>query len=333
VLANNKYDLATARETSPAFAAREIAAESLRNGIYDQLENYGIDGVRELRQDQGSLIKIRNAAHNQIFNEGRTVRGTGRSGLGGRIVRGVGKAAGASIGGAAGSTLGPGGTIGGAVVGGEIGSSIANSLAPGDLTKGGLIENSFKHRVATDEPGTVKVNLQAPPDAAPAKGQKELITNPSTLFDVRQTDLADAAGPLDKAVAQSNREKPYQAVVDDPNATAAEKAIAKTAINQLRKTAPNRSTIKPSAPEGPPSPTKQFLEKNLEAELKEKASIYQAVIDDPRRYGNSESRSPSPDIEDICSSDEKENGWYGRVSRELVLTNGTIIGTLFVQGE
>jgi len=79
-LKKNNYDLAAARAADPAFAAKEAAAESLRDGVYNKLEARGITGVRELRQDEGALIKIRNAAERQIYSGEKAVAGTGDNG-------------------------------------------------------------------------------------------------------------------------------------------------------------------------------------------------------------------------------------------------------------
>lgn len=80
MLKRNNYDVATARQADPGFAAREEAAAALRDGIYHQLEARGINGIRALRQDEGAVISIRNAAERQIFNAERRVSGTGTQG-------------------------------------------------------------------------------------------------------------------------------------------------------------------------------------------------------------------------------------------------------------
>jgi hypothetical protein len=59
ILKRNNYDQATALATDPGFAARQAASEALRNGIYDGLDENGVPGVRQLRLDEGSLIKLR----------------------------------------------------------------------------------------------------------------------------------------------------------------------------------------------------------------------------------------------------------------------------------
>lgn len=143
ILRRNNYDVATARATDPGFAAREAAAESLRNGVYDQLENNGVQGIRDLRVDEGSLIKIRNAAQNQVFSGAKTVSGTGSSGavrqVGKALVKAGATAAGAQVGGVPGAILGAG-----------AGESAGSLLTPGNLTRDALIERSFS--VPTSQP-------------------------------------------------------------------------------------------------------------------------------------------------------------------------------------
>jgi hypothetical protein len=136
VLKKNSYDVATARAADPGFAAREAAAESLRNTIYDQLDAQGMKGVDQLRRDEGSIIKIRNAAQNQIYNGDRIVGSTAQTGP----VRQVGKAlvkAGATAAGSA--TFGPAG----AIVGAGAGDVAGNLLTPQGLTRDALVERSF----------------------------------------------------------------------------------------------------------------------------------------------------------------------------------------------
>jgi hypothetical protein len=80
VLAQNGYKVAVARASDPAFAAREAAAESLRDGIYKQLAANGMPEAQALRLDEGSLIKLRNAAQSQIYNGDKMVRSTAQTG-------------------------------------------------------------------------------------------------------------------------------------------------------------------------------------------------------------------------------------------------------------
>jgi hypothetical protein len=155
VLKKNGYDVATARAADAGFAAREAAAESLRNGIYQQLEAEGVKGVAELRQNEGSIIKIRNAAQNQTFNGDKIVRSTAQTGP----VRQVGKAlvkAGAAAAGSA--TFGPAG----AVVGAGAGDVAGNLLTPHGLTKDALVERSFSSPVMKQAPAPNGKSVPAP---------------------------------------------------------------------------------------------------------------------------------------------------------------------------
>src|ERR1700739_2604401 len=150
ILRRNSYDVYTARSTDPGFAAREAASESIRNGVYDQLEANGIPGIRDLRLDEGAIIKIRNAAQNQVFNGAKTVSGTGSSGAvrqGGKaLVKAGATAAGAELGG-----------VPGAIVGAGAGESAGSLLTPGNLTRDALIERSFS--VPTTKPPAFPVRV------------------------------------------------------------------------------------------------------------------------------------------------------------------------------
>jgi hypothetical protein len=139
-LKKNNYDVATARKADPAFAAREAAAESLRNGIYDQLEAQGMPEARQLRQDEGSLIKIRNAAQNQIFNGDKIVASQAAPHPAAAIAAKAAPSIGASIGGGVGG--GPG-----AFIGERAGEAAAKMLLPERLTRNAFIERSFSGQV------------------------------------------------------------------------------------------------------------------------------------------------------------------------------------------
>ncbi len=146
--AKNNYDQAQARVSDPAYAAREAAADSLRQGIYGRLADRGIQDVYKLRQDEGSLIAIRNAAQNQIFNGDKNVAGTGANSQSAKVIQnlvrtggmGTGAALGAHLGGAEGATAG-------AIIGGGAGEAINRAMFPGNLTRDALIERSFSKPV------------------------------------------------------------------------------------------------------------------------------------------------------------------------------------------
>lgn len=141
VLRKNNYDISTAYMTDPAFAARQVAANSLRNMVYDALEKRGLPNARQLRLDEGSLIKVRNAAENQIFNAQKQVRATKPS-LGRKVAQKTMGIAGAMGGAAVGETVGH--PIAGATIGHEVGTHAAQALAPEHLTRDELVARSFE---------------------------------------------------------------------------------------------------------------------------------------------------------------------------------------------
>ena len=142
--AKNNYAQAQARVTDPGYAAREAASQALRDGIYDKLDERGIPGIRDLRQDEGSLIAIRNAAQNQIFNGEKAVGGTGANSVTGKVGKSL--VQGSTVGGGAilGGYLGgyPGAAAGG-IIGTGLGEAINRVAFPGNLTRDALIEKSF----------------------------------------------------------------------------------------------------------------------------------------------------------------------------------------------
>ena len=144
ILRKNSYDVATARAADPGFAAREIAAQSLRTGIYDALDLRGAQGVRALRQDEGSIIALRNAAERQIYAGGKNVAGTGTNvfarkaaALGVRSVPGMPAV---------------------------MADPIAALIAPPSLTRDALVEKGFANRV----PGAVPNVPTLPNPAMPS---------------------------------------------------------------------------------------------------------------------------------------------------------------------
>ncbi len=178
ILKQSGADVSNARTVDPTFAAREAASEALRNGIYEQLESRGISGVRQLRQDEGALIKIRNSA-NRLVNAGdRPVGGTGKNTLGAKVARVAATGAGA----AAGSPFGAIGSGVGAVLGSEFGKT----FAPANLTRDALIERAFSKVGKTP----VKTYPSVPPDA-PIAGQ---LAAPATPLPTGRPDASFARG-------------------------------------------------------------------------------------------------------------------------------------------
>ncbi len=140
-LSKNNYKLEAARASDPAFAAREAAAESLRNGIYGKLQQRGIQGVQDLRQDEGALIAIRNAAQDQIFSGEKTVSSSAQTGIGRQTAAALTKA----------TATGAGATLGGApgaIIGAGAGELAARFFTPEALTRNELAARSFSKQVA-----------------------------------------------------------------------------------------------------------------------------------------------------------------------------------------
>lgn len=141
LLKKNSYDVSTARQADPGFAAREAAAKSLRDGIYQQLEARGIQGVRELRQDEGALIAIRNASERQMFNAEKRVSGTGSNGPVRRVIADV-------------TRIAP-----------KVGPYIADVVAKPNQTRDQLVRRAFELRHPAPTPRMPEI-----PDDAPIRG-------------------------------------------------------------------------------------------------------------------------------------------------------------------
>lgn len=198
--AKNNYDLANMRQTDPAFAAREALANSLRDGVYGKLEERGIPGVRELRKDQGALIKLRNAAEARKFQGEAKVAGTES---GGKLRRAIGRvtklgatAKGAAMGGPA-----------GAIVGEELGQAAQNLIAPGRSTRNELLVRAFNK---PQTPGSKFPSIPARPAISGELGAGATIT-PEAGLSV-QTPAEITAQSAATAAAQ----KPNVRVVRDP---------------------------------------------------------------------------------------------------------------------
>lgn len=154
-LAQNNYKTAAVRASDPAFAAREAAAESLRDQIYSQLSANGMPDAQQLRLDEGSLIKIRNAAQNQIFNADKKVGGTGASGVVPKIAKGIAQA----------GLTGAGAYVGGwpgAIVGREIGNTIGPAFNTENMTRNALIDRSFSNAKPVPTPAPVGTQNTVP---------------------------------------------------------------------------------------------------------------------------------------------------------------------------
>lgn len=235
VLKKNNYDVATARATDAGFAAREAAAESLRNGIYDQLEAHGIEGVKEMRQDEGALIRLRDAAQRQVFNGDKVVRGSGQASTAQKVAGKVAKTATTALGAGGGALVaGPGGAIVGGGIGAGVGELAERAIAPADISRDALIERSFGKKAATGAPTEPTVNLKAPEPKPAPKGQQELNLGPQDLFGVSQTPAVDQS-TINQVMMGSAKAKPFRTVLEDPAATIEEKIEAARQLDKLGK--------------------------------------------------------------------------------------------------
>lgn len=171
VLAKNNYDVSTARATDPAFAAREAAAESLRDGIYNQLAANGMPNAGQLRLDEGSLIKVRNAAQNQIFNGDKVVQSTAQTGPLRRIGAGITKLAATGVGA---EIAGPAGAIAGKTAG----DIAARAFLPQALTRNELVERSFSKPVASPVPRSAPAPVSLPAAAVSSTAAQPNLSSP-----------------------------------------------------------------------------------------------------------------------------------------------------------
>jgi len=178
VLNANKGDIDLARSTDPGFAAREAVANSLRNGIYDELDGMGfkmtgIKDSRALRADEGSLLQVRKAAQKQEFNGEKPVAGTEKGGAirkkAGAVAKAGLRTGGATLGA---KVAGPIGAAGGEMAG-DFAGGIAEKLIRGEkLTREELIQNAFEP--APTQPGAA-VNPRAVAGASAGnEGQQEI---------------------------------------------------------------------------------------------------------------------------------------------------------------
>jgi hypothetical protein len=169
ILKKNNYDRATARASDPGFAAREIAAKSLRDGTYDALEQRGTTGVKELRQHEGAVIKFRNAAEAELPRADQVVGATKKLGTAQKVGRTAARVAGAAGGAALGGPLGAGA---GSIVAGDIADRAIGSEG---LTRDQLAERAFKVKTS-DFIGYPKTNLRAIPEKQVPSGTQLPLT-------------------------------------------------------------------------------------------------------------------------------------------------------------
>jgi hypothetical protein len=212
VLKRNFWDVATALKADPEFAARYAAAESLRDGIYGALEEKQIEGVREARQDEAAIIRVKNAADKQIAKSEMKIRGTSDVGVVRRTAaKGVETAS--KVGGAViGTTVGH--PVVGYEVGKQVGTKLGQIIAPTDLTRNQLVAQSMEletgGRLPKEITGTglppVRPEFELPP------GLREAYTPPQREFTDLHNELATHYG---EPVTQSTYRELEQRFLED----------------------------------------------------------------------------------------------------------------------
>jgi hypothetical protein len=141
VLKKEFWDVATALKVDPEFAARYAAAESLRDGIYEALEKKGVQGVREARQDEAAIIRVKNAASKQILKGEAVVHGSNKVGITRKLTAGAVRRGAGIAGFAIGSQIGHP-YLGYGILEGAS-EPLSRFINPGDLTRNQLIERSM----------------------------------------------------------------------------------------------------------------------------------------------------------------------------------------------
>lgn len=137
IMSKNNYDRANARAADPGFVAREAATQALRDGVYNQLEDRGIQGVKQLRMDEGAVMSVRDAAQYHYYNADKSVAGTGSNSIPAKVARIVVPTTSAAIGAHYGGTLG-------AATGAVLGDRLTAAVTPANLTRDALIGRAFK---------------------------------------------------------------------------------------------------------------------------------------------------------------------------------------------
>lgn len=238
VLKKNSYDMATARATDPGFAAREAAAESLRNGTYDQLAARGIGGsgggdnisIQEMRQNEGSLIKVRNALQNQLLNGEKSISNSSSQNILQKVVdytvpKGL-------------RTILP--------------AKVDAGINPPNLTRNDLLERSFGSRTS-NAPATPSVSLRVPPETAPPPGTQMKIgaapeageTAQGSLFhtpisqDIENYPIGWSKERISQIQSVANESL---SILKDPSATAAQKMIAREKLIYVLSANPGKTS-------------------------------------------------------------------------------------------
>ena len=132
----------TAVQTNPAYVARQEAANSLRDGVYNTLEENGVEGIRDVRRGEGSVLKLRNAADplTRGLRSESTVARTGETSLLRRTAQRIAPMVGAGTGAAV-----SGGNPLVAAAGAEIARDVFGGAAK-NLSRNALLERAFRQR-------------------------------------------------------------------------------------------------------------------------------------------------------------------------------------------
>lgn len=147
----------TLRATNPEFAAKEAAANALREMIYDQLERRGVPNIAKLRRDEGAIIQMRDAfERNIVAAEKASDKATSAVGQVGRLVSGLSPGvAGAVVGGVLG---GPASALGAT----GVGIGLVRDLAKQRALPNRVVSRGFK-RLAKHSPSPDYPTIPPPP--------------------------------------------------------------------------------------------------------------------------------------------------------------------------
>lgn len=155
--------------TNPVYVARQEAANQLRDEIYGALEQRGVQGIRDLRLSEGSIIALRDKADplTRGLRGESTVARTGETSLPRRLVQrvapAVGAGAGASIGGPP-----------GAAVGAELGRDLTYGLTTKNMSKNALLERAFRQSFTSSPVMSVQRIVPRGPGQSATSGRPRL---------------------------------------------------------------------------------------------------------------------------------------------------------------
>lgn len=137
----------TAKLTDARYVARQQAADSLRDGIYDTLEQQGVEGIRELRRGEGAVLALRNAADpltRGLRSESAVAR-TGETSL----LRRIGQRVAPMVGAGTGAAISGGNPVV-AAGGAEVGRELTAGLTSKALSRNQLLERAFQQRFTSN---------------------------------------------------------------------------------------------------------------------------------------------------------------------------------------